>query len=197
VHALLALMHLQAARLPARMGGEEVQRLPEQDRSRWDQALIARGLRDLDRASAGDVLTVYHLEAGIAACHAVAPRYDDTDWSRIVEFYDLLAAIKPTPIVALNRAIALSRLHGPRAGLAAIEQIADDPVLARYYLLPATLGELALESGDVARAAGCFRAALECECSRPERRSLERKLHQLLTEAPAEGGASGAPHRCA
>ncbi len=193
VHALLALMHLQAARLPSRMGGEDVQRLPEQDRSLWDRELIARGLHDLDRASAGDVLTVYHLEAGIAACHAVAPRYDDTDWSRIVEFYDLLAAIKPTPIVALNRAIALSRLHGPRAGLAAIEQIADDPVLARYYLLPATVGELALELGDVARAADCFRAALECECSQPERRFLERKLRQLLTEAPAARDTSGLP----
>ena len=180
VHALLALMHLQAARLPARVGeDDDLQRLAEQDRSRWDQSLADRGLRDLDRAASGDTLTIYHLEAGIAACHAVAPRYEDTDWSRIVELYDMLAALKPTPIVALNRAIAVSRLHGPRAGLAEVESIADDPALARYYLLPATMGELAWESGDAERAAECFRAALACECSAPERRFLERRLGEL------------------
>ena len=182
VHALLALMHLQAARLPARVGdGDELQRLADQDRSRWDRALIDRGLRHLDRAAAGDTLTIYHIEAGIAACHAMAARYDDTDWSRIVELYDMLASIKPTPIVALNRAIALSRLHGPEVGLAAMESIATDPVLARYYLLPATMGELARESGDAARAADCFRAALACECSQPERRFIERKLREVET----------------
>ena len=182
VHALLALMHLQAARLPARVGdGDELQRLADQDRSRWDRALIDRGLRHLDRAAAGDTLTIYHIEAGIAACHAMAARYDDTDWSRIVELYDMLAAIKPTPIVALNRAIALSRLHGPEVGLAAMESIASDPLLARYYLLPATMGELARESGDAARAADCFRAALACECSQPERRFIERKLREVET----------------
>jgi RNA polymerase sigma-70 factor (ECF subfamily) len=180
VHALAALMHLQAARLPARVGeGDDLQRLAEQDRSRWDRSLIDRGLRDLDRAASGDTLTIYHVEAGIAACHASAARHEDTDWSRIVELYDTLVTLKPTPIVALNRAIALSRLHGPRVGLAAVESIAGDPVLARYYLLPATMGELARESGDAARAAECFRAALECECSAPERRFLERKLRDL------------------
>jgi RNA polymerase sigma-70 factor, ECF subfamily len=184
VHALLALMQLQAARLPARVGdGDEVQRLAEQDRSRWDRSLITRGLRDLESAASGDTLTIYHVEAGIAACHAVAAHYDDTDWSRIVELYDMLAAIKPTPIVALNRAIALSRLHGPEVGLAALETIASDPVMARYYLLPATMGELARESGDAARAADCFRAALECECSQPERRFIERKLREVETPA--------------
>ena len=177
VHALLALMHLQAARLSARVGdGDDLQRLAEQDRSRWDRSLIDRGLRDLDHAASGDTLTIYHVEAGIAACHAVAVRYADTDWSRIVELYDMLATIKSTPIVALNRAIALSRLHGPQVGLAAVESIAGDPVLARYYLLPATMGELARESGDAARAAECFRAALACECSQPQRRFLERRL---------------------
>ena len=179
VHALLALMHLQAARLPARVGAaDDLQRLADQNRSRWDRSLVDRGLRDLDRAASGGTLTIYHLEAGIAACHAVAPRYEDTDWSRIVELYDTLATLKPTPIVALNRAIALSRLHGPRVGLAAVESIAGAPALARYYLLPATMGELARESGDVARAAECFRAALACECSEPERRFLERRLNE-------------------
>ena len=179
LHALLALMYLQAARLPARVGDDDEQtllRLAEQDRTRWDQPAIARGLQHLDAASAGDTLTVYHLEAGIAACHAVAAQYDDTDWANIVELYDALIAIKPTPIVALNRAIAVSRLRGPRAGLAAVEAIAGDPLLARYYLLHATIGDLALECGDRERAADSFTAALACECTQPERRFLERRL---------------------
>ena len=179
VHALLALMYLQAARLPARVGGDTgdvLLRLAEQDRGLWDAAAIARGVRHLDAASAGDQLTVYHLEAGIASCHAVAPRYADTDWAAIVDLYDSLIAIKPTPIVALNRAIAVSRLRGPRAGLAAVDAIAADPLLARYYLLHATVGDLALECGDRARAVDGFTAALACDCSEPERRFLEKRL---------------------
>ena len=177
VHALLALMHLQAARLPARVGDDDVLlRLADQDRSLWDASSIARGLQRLDAAASGDTLTVYHVEAGIAACHAVAARYEDTDWPRIAELYDSLLAMKPTPVVALNRAIAISRVHGPRAGLAAVDAIAGDPVLARYYLLHATLGELALETDDRERAADGFRAALACECSEPERRFLEKRL---------------------
>jgi RNA polymerase sigma-70 factor, ECF subfamily len=178
VHALLALLYLQAARLPARVGGDDggmLLRLAEQDRALWDASAIARGLQHLDAASAGDALTVYHLEAGIAACHAVAPCYQDTDWASIVDLYDSLIAIKPTPIVALNRAIAVSRLRGPRAALALVDAIAGDPLLARYYLLHATVGELALECGDRERAADSFAAALACECSQPERRFLERR----------------------
>ena len=184
VHALLALMHLQAARLPARVGGDDDQvllRLAEQDRLLWDTAAIASGLQHLDAASAGDRLTVYHLEAGIASCHAVAARYQDTNWADIVDLYDSLIAIKPTPIVALNRAIAVSRLRGPRAGLAAVDAIAGDPLLARYYLLHATIGDLALECGDRDRAADGFTAALACECSEPERRFLERRLRAVAT----------------
>ena len=190
VHALLALMLLQAARLPARIGdGAELQRLIDQDRSRWDQALIQRGMYHLDRAAAGDTLTTYHLEAGIAACHAAAARYEDTPWSRIVDLYDSLVVIKPTPIVALNRAIALSRLRGARAGIAAMEAIAGDPALARYYLLPAAMGELMRESGDTVRAAEYFEAALECECSEPERRFIERRLRETLALARGSSGA--------
>ncbi|HJZ70685.1 MAG TPA: sigma-70 family RNA polymerase sigma factor [Vicinamibacterales bacterium] len=184
VHALLALMYLQAARLPARTGGgtgDVLLRLADQDRALWDARAIARGLQYLDTASAGETLTVYHVEAGIAACHAVAARYEDTDWGNIVELYDLLIAIKPTPIVALNRAIAVSRLRGPRAGLAAVEAIAGDPLLARYYLLHATVGDLALECGDRDRAADGFTAALACECSEPERRFLEERLRGIRT----------------
>src|SRR5205823_2726691 len=126
VHALLALMYLQAARLPARVddeSGDVPLRLPEQDRARWDAGAIARGMQHLDAAATGDALTVYHIEAGIAACHAAASRYEDTDWANIVDLYDALITIKPTPVVALNRAIAVSRLRGPAAGLAAVDAI--------------------------------------------------------------------------
>jgi RNA polymerase sigma-70 factor, ECF subfamily len=180
VHALLALMYLQAARLPSRIGDDEtLLRLAEQDRARWDASAIARGLRHLDASAAGDALTVYHLEAGIAACHAAAAHYDDTDWGRIVDLYDSLITIKPTPIVALNRAIAVSRRRGPAAGLAAVDAIAGDPVLARYYLLHATIAELALECGDRERAVEAFAAALACECSAPVRRFLEKRVRAM------------------
>jgi len=183
VHALLALMCLQAARLPARVGAaNELLRLSDQDRSQWDGALLAAGFRALDRAAAGDAMTIYHLEAGIAACHAGAPSFEQTDWRRIVELYDGLVSLKPTPIVALNRAIAVAKLEGPRAGLAALQPIADDPVLARYYLLHAATGELTWQAGDPARAADDFRKALACECSDPERRFLEHRLRTLHAE---------------
>ncbi len=183
VHALLALLCLQAARLPARVGAaKELLRLSDQDRSQWDGPLLAAGFRALDRASAGDAMTIYHLEAGIAACHAAALSFDQTDWRRIVELYDLLVRLKPTPIVALNRAIAVAKLEGPRAGLAALQPIADDPMLARYYLLYAAMGELTWQAGDPARAADDFRSALACDCSEPERRFLERRLTTLSAE---------------
>ena len=165
-----------------RDGGDEgdvLLRLAEQDRTPWDATAIPRVLHHLDAAAAWDHLTVSHLEESDAVVHAAAPRYEDTNWAGIVELYDSLIAIKPTPIVALNRAIAISRLRGPRAGLAAVDAIADDPLLARYYLLHATVGDLALECGDRERAADGFAAALACECSAPERRFLERRLRHV------------------
>jgi RNA polymerase sigma-70 factor (ECF subfamily) len=180
VHALLALMLLQAARLPARVGDDsELLRLEEQDRALWDREMISRGMMHLDRSAAGRLLTAYHLEAGIAACHATAASYHATDWPRIVDAYDTLLSIKPTPVVALNRAIAISRARGPAAGLEAIAIVADDPALKRYYLFHATLGELVRERGDYATAAEHYRAALACECSDPERRFLERRLREV------------------
>jgi RNA polymerase sigma-70 factor, ECF subfamily len=180
VQALAALMLLQAARFPGRGDGADLLRLDEQDRGRWDQTLIAQGLTHLDRAAAGDELSAYHLEAGIAACHAVAPRYEDTDWPRIVDYYDDLLRLKPTPVVALNRAIAISRVSGPRAGIAALAPIADDAALDRYCLLHATMGQFELDAGDREAAADAFRQALGCECSEPERRFLERQLARAL-----------------
>jgi RNA polymerase sigma-70 factor, ECF subfamily len=180
VHALLALMLLQAARQPARIGdSSDLLLLAEQDRSRWDREMIARGLRHLDKSADGNTLTPYHIEAGIAVAHATAETYHATDWRHIVDLYDALIRIKPTPVVALNRAVALSRWRGPQAGLDALRGVVKAGSLREYYLLPATLGELSRESGDLAAARAHYRDALACRCSEPERRFLERRLAEV------------------
>lgn len=177
MHALLALMLLQASRLPARVDeGGDLLLLSEQDRARWDHGLIAEGLGHLERAASGSEVTPYHVEAAIAAAHAVPRDEASTDWAWIVRLYDDLLAIKPSPVVALNRAIALAMAEGPAAGIAALECIETDPALARYYLLPAALGGLLLKRGHPARAAQHYRDALTRSCSAPERRFLEKQL---------------------
>ena len=185
VHALLALMLLQASRLPARVDeAGEVLLLAEQDRGMWNQELIGRGLRHLDCAASGRTITAYHVEAAIAAAHAVAVDDAATDWGYVVRLYDDLLAIKPSPVVELNRAIALAMAEGPAVGIAAIERIEQDPALARYYLLPAALGRLWLEAGELERAARAFEEALTRSCSAPERRFLERQLTKCRPDAP-------------
>jgi RNA polymerase sigma factor (sigma-70 family) len=177
VHALLALMLLQSSRLPARVDeAGDLLLLSEQDRARWDHGLIAQGLDCLERAASGSEVTTYHVEAAIAAAHAVASDEASTDWAGIARLYDDLLELKPSPVVALNRAIALAKVDGPAAGVAAIELIETDPALARYYLLPAALGGLWLELGDSTRAARHYREALARPCSAPERRFLEKQL---------------------
>lgn len=177
VHALLALMLLQASRLPARVDDEgDLLLLSEQDRARWDHGLIGEGLGHLELAASGSEVTAYHVEAAIAAAHAVAHDQVSTDWAGIVRLYDDLLALKPSPVVELNRAIALAMVDGPAAGIAAIARIEGDPALARYYLLPAALGGLWLEAGDAGRAAVYYREALARPCSAPERRFLEKQL---------------------
>ncbi len=179
--ALLALMLLQASRFPARSGGDGLLfLLRDQDRSKWDRAAVAAGLRALDRAAAGDRVTAYHLEAGIAACHAVAPSWASTDWPRIVALYDDLLALTGSPVVALNRAIAISRVDGPLAGLAVIESIKYREALDGYPLLPAAQAELWRESGDLAQAAACYREALTLARSAPEQRWLSARLAHLV-----------------
>ncbi|HEY0158510.1 MAG TPA: sigma-70 family RNA polymerase sigma factor [Thermoanaerobaculia bacterium] len=176
-HALLALMLLQAARLPARVDAAgELATLAEQVREQWDQQLLADGLRTLRRAGSGDRLTAYHVEAAIAACHAAAPSFEETNWREIVGYYDLLLELKPSPVVALNRAVAVALADSPAAGIAAIESIAAHPALRDYLPLFATLGELWLREGDRARAAGYFSRALELPGSMTEKRFLLRKL---------------------
>ena len=179
--ALLALMMLHAARFPARVDSEgTLFLLRDQDRGKWDRAAIAEGLHALDRAAAGDTVTALHLEAGIAACHAAAPSWDATDWPQIVELYDELLALTRSPVVAVNRAIAVSRIDGPLSGLAALDAIENASALERYPLLPAIQAELWREAGDLDRAAACYRAALGLARSSPEHRWLTSRLSLLV-----------------
>jgi RNA polymerase sigma-70 factor, ECF subfamily len=190
-HALLALMLLQAARLPARTGDAgELSLLDAQDRARWDQGLIARGFHHLDRAGRGDELTTYHLQAGIASCHAVASSAGETDWARMLEFYDQLMAVQPSPVVWLNRAVVLARVEGPRAALESLEALAEDPALRRYHLWLAVRGALSGELGDVHEAAELYRAELQCQCTEPERRFLGTRLDEMERRAKESGDAS-------
>jgi len=175
--ALLALFLLQASRFAARVNAEGgLFLLRDQDRGLWDRGLIAEGLRELDRSAEGNELTSYHLEAGIAAHHAIAPSYDETNWAEITDLYDQLFQMNPSPVVALNRAIALSRWKGAGAGLTAIAEIERHPALASYHLLPATLGELWSELGDTEKAAAYYEAALACPSNAPGRRLIQERL---------------------
>lgn len=175
IHALLALMLLQTARLPAR----EVLTLEEQDRSQWDGAMIAEGLRELGKSAAGDSLTAYHVEAAIASYHAIARSFEETNWVAIIAHYDQLLAIKPSPVVALNRAIAVAMTEGPAAAIAAIEEIASHPSLRDYLPLETTLGELWLRNGDRRQAAAHFNRALELPGTMVEKKFVLRKLALL------------------
>jgi len=181
VHALLALMMLQAARLPARATDDGLPvLLAEQDRARWDQRLIAGGLRHLAQSAAGAEITAYHLQAEIAAIHAVAASDATTDWERIAKLYDELLAVEPTPIVTLNRAIALARWQGAAAGIEALKTVEQHASLQDYHLLPAVLAEFWKQTGDAAKAAEYYRKALACSCTEPERRFLQTQLLNQL-----------------
>ncbi len=179
VHALLAMMCFHAARSAARTGAlGELVLLDEQDRTRWDRRLIAGGFQHLRAAADGEELTAYHLEAGVASCHAAAESFSATDWGRIVGFYDQLAEIAASPVVMLNRAVATAMAAGVEAGLAELGRIADRGELKDYYLLPATRGELLRRAGRVVEAAEAFRAALRRPCSEPERRLIALRLER-------------------
>jgi RNA polymerase sigma-70 factor (ECF subfamily) len=176
-YALCALMWLHAARLPARVDGEgELISLADQDRSLWDAALIAKGNEFLDRAAFGSELTEYHVEAAIAAAHSSSQRAEDTDWERIVWLYDMLMQIRPSPVIALNRAIAVAQKDGPEAGIAEIRAIEHSDRLAAYPFLPAALAELELRAGRTEDAREHFEAAVALARNPAERRFLELKL---------------------
>ncbi len=171
VHGLLALMELQASRLPARSGrdGEPVLLL-DQNRSLWDQLLIQRGLAALDRAvELGGARGPYALQAAIAACHARARKAADTDWQHIATLYDLLAAATPSPVVELNRSVAHSMAHGPAAGLEILDRIAGDPALKSYHLLPSVRGDFLLKLGRLGEARAEFERAASLTRNERER----------------------------
>jgi RNA polymerase sigma-70 factor, ECF subfamily len=180
VHGLVALMEIQASRSRARVGpsGEPVLLL-DQDRGRWDHLLIRRGLAALQRAEQlGGSLGPYGLQAAIAACHARARTADETDWPRIAALYDALAQLAPSPVVELNRAVAVAMAFGPAAGLEVVDTLLDEPLLRTYHLLPSVRGDLLARLGRHAEAQAEFERAASLT-----RNSRERDL--LLARARA------------
>lgn len=179
VHGLVALMEIQASRLGARVGpsGEPV-RLLDQNRALWDQLLIRRGLAALARAGElGGARGPYALQGAIAACHARARTPEETDWVRIASLYDALAELTPSPVVELNRAVAVSMAFGPAAGLALVEELRSEPSLTDYHLLPAVRGDLLAKLGRVDEARAEFeRAASLTRNTRERELLLERAL---------------------
>ena len=182
VHGLVALMEIQASRTAARRGpGGEPVLLLDQDRGRWDPLLIVRGRRALERAEALPApLGPYGLQAAIAACHARAIRAEETDWVRIAALYEVLAQIAPSPIVELNRAVALAMAFGPEAGLELLEEIKDEPALSKYHLLPSVRGDLLEKLGRHEEAAPEFKRAAGLT-------SNAREQELLLRRAEGEG----------
>lgn len=188
-HALGALMCLHAARLPARMDGAgDLVALRDQDRRQWDQNLIVEGFALLKLAAAGPNLTAFHLEAAIAATHAKAESCEATDWGAIVSLYDQLMRVQPSPIVALNRAIAVGQHLGPRRGLTAIHAIEGPDRLTSYPFYFASLGELECTSGNIDAAIAHFRHALAQARSSAERRHYRRRLEVCNEITPTRDG---------
>jgi len=176
-NALAALMHLHAARLATRIDGDgELSPLPEQDRSRWDARLIDEGLALLDRSATGDELTSFHLEAAIAAEHLRAASIADTSWETIVTLYDRLMTLESSPVVELNRAIAIGERDGAEAGLAALSAITNRERLAEYPFYHAAMAELELKRGRGNDARAHYAAAIRLSRNPMERRFLERRV---------------------
>ena len=181
-HALAALMCLHAARLPARIDSSgNLSSLFDQDRSTWDQQLIAEGISFLDRSATGSELSEYHLEAAIASVHATAGGIDDTDWAKIVSLYDSLMTLRPSPVVALNRAIAIAQRDGPDRGIEEIEAITDRDRLKSYPFYWAALGEFELRSRRYETAHGHFRSALALARNDAERHFFGQRLQASQT----------------
>jgi RNA polymerase sigma factor (sigma-70 family) len=187
VHGLVALMELQASRMRARRGpdGRPVLLL-DQDRSRWDLLLIGRGLRALDRAEAlGGALGPYAIQAAIAACHARARTPGATDWVRIAALYDRLSEVSPSPVVELNRAVALGMAYGPEAGLALVEAIEATGALEGYHLLPSARGEMLERLGRAEEARAAFAAAAALTQNEHERAVLLARAGATSPGSPA------------
>jgi RNA polymerase sigma-70 factor (ECF subfamily) len=178
--ALRALLCFQASRAAARTADDGgLLLLHEQDRSRWDGALVAEGFAALARSARGSELTRFHLEAAIAACHAAAPRHDATDWPQIVSLYDALREVAPSPVIEVNRAVAVGMARGALAGLDELDAIPERELLARYPYALAAYAEMHASLGSLDEARGYLRRALDCQSSRAQCRLLERKLRSL------------------
>jgi predicted RNA polymerase sigma factor len=174
-------MLLNAARNPTRLDSEgNLLRLQEQDRTRWDKSMIARGMFHFAESAAGDELSEYHLQAGIAACHCAARDYESTDWQKILSLYDRLVEFDQSPVVALNRAVAIANIRGPKAGLQAVRGIRDLNKLSSYYLLYAVLGEFEMQSGNLQVAAEQFRKSFELAETKSERAFLLKRLQRCV-----------------
>lgn len=187
VHGLVALMELQASRLHARTDAQgRPVLLMDQDRARWDSLLIRRGLAALARSAAqGGALGPYALQAELAACHARARAPQDTDWPRIVALYDALAQAMPSPVVALNRAVAVGMAFGPQAGLELVDALSSDPALANYHWLPSVRGDLLAKLGRHAEAYAEFERAAGMTRNARERELLLARAREMLAQAPA------------
>jgi RNA polymerase sigma-70 factor (ECF subfamily) len=182
-HALLALMLLNSARFPTRLDSEgNLLRLKEQDRTRWDQTTIARGMFHFAHSAAGDELSEYHIQAGIAACHCAAKDYESTDWRQILLLYDRLTEFDQSPVVALNRAVAVAKIHGPQAGIAAVAAIRSSQKLKSYYLLYAVLGEFESQLNHNKAAAEHFRRSFELAETKSERAFLFKRLQSCAND---------------
>jgi predicted RNA polymerase sigma factor len=190
VHGLVALMEIQASRSGARIGpsGEPILLL-DQDRARWDQLLIRRGLAALERAEAlGGARGPYALQAAIAACHARARTPGDTDWDRIAALYDALAQLAPSPVVELNRAVAVAMAFGPSAGLELVDALGSEPSLKGYHLLPSVRGDLLAKLGRIGEARAEFeRAASLTQNVRERTLLLERAAAAEVLTKPSTG----------
>ncbi|MFI5249411.1 MAG: RNA polymerase sigma factor [Gemmatimonadales bacterium] len=184
VHGLVALMEIQASRSHARVGpGGEPVLLLDQDRSRWDHILVRRGLAALDRAETlGGALGPYALQGAIAACHARALTAADTDWTRICALYDALAQLAPSPVVELNRAVALAMAFGPAAGLAVADALQSEPLLQQYHLLPTVRGDLLAKLGRFSEARAEFERAASLTQNAREKALLMRRAVTCLKD---------------
>jgi RNA polymerase sigma factor (sigma-70 family) len=180
VHALAALLLFQASRSTARSDSAgELLLLSEQDRSLWDRALINRGLYHLRRSASGDEISDYHIEAEIASIHTLAESFETTDWPRVLDCYEELLNRKPSPVVELNRIVALAKVDGVETGLVELNKLANDRSLRNYYPFYAALGELLREAGRKSEAIDAYQKALGLTSSEPIRRFLMKRAEGL------------------
>jgi len=180
VYALLALMYFNSARSNARLDKEgNILLLKEQDRNLWNREAILTGTKMLNESAAADELSVYHLQAGIAREHMIAPTYDRTNWNNILHLYDLLYRLDPSPVIALNRAIVIGEIQGPSAGIEAIEKIPEKNAIGKYYLLPATLGEFHHKLDERIKAREYYLEAMRLTQSSAEKNLLQKKISAL------------------